>query len=478
MTPADLVDLEWRLALDEGRTAAELTERDAGLAVGAGSPEAALVTWLGEWRRHRRPTPGQLFGRAIRLVQAFGMGLALAAGVTLAGALLHYDGGHPVNVLTYLWSAVGLQWGLLLLLALTGAAARICGGLGRVPLLGEVYDLLGALVAGVARRMSDGAGVEEWRARGTALWGRLRGRASLYASVESWLLLRVTQSVAAAFNVGLLTALVWQVAFTDLAFGWSTTLDVDGGRLASWAGAVATPWSALWPAAVPTPELIETTQYARDAGFAGSLDGSPVDARPWWRFLVAATVVYGLLPRVMLATAAVFLERGSLRNLPLDTPAVAAVLARIRSPRVSSSGDATSGGAPPAATRAAPAAAVRPQGRVVVVAWRGAEVGTHAVAVASLELGGPDHAEDERALTQLPSLQAESILVLAEAWEAPDAALRHALGRLRQAVGARVPVVVRLVGRSGGAATSRELEIWRDEVARLADPYTAVEAVS
>jgi hypothetical protein len=68
---------------------------------------------------------------------------------------------------------------------------------------------------------------------------------------------------------------------------------------------LAMPWSAWWPQAVPDAAVIESSRWMPGR------EAAPGPAA-WWRFLLAATFVWGLLPRVLLWIMAWHGERRSL----------------------------------------------------------------------------------------------------------------------------------------------------------------------
>jgi hypothetical protein len=492
MTLANLIDLEAQLARDRDADPAALAARDRAVlpeaALEPGGRGGLLARWLDALRARDRAAlrPGRAVAGALR-----GLRTALAlAGVVLgwgAGtAVTSYGGGHPVNVWNFLLVLVGVQVLLLAVLAVSFFLPLAAVG---APALG----LLRSAVAGLyprlaARLLRDGAGRgEEWR----ALWHRVRTRRSLYHAVEPWLLLSATQAFGVAFNVGVLAAVLRLVVFTDVAFGWSTTLvELDAPRFHALAGAVAWPWRAAWPEAVPTEALVEATRYSRLEG-AYAIAGAGRTARPdlvggWWPFLVAALLVYGLLPRVLLLLLAHVRAARILARLPHGDAEVGRVVARLtaphvdaRAPRAEAAADLPARGAEPARTGAG-------GGPCAVVLWRDVPGGGPLEAAVSRALGRPvartrraggrDH--EEAGADWAALADGADLVVVAEGFEPPDTAVRRLLAALRGAVGAGRPLTVLLLD----AAASRpapprpeDVRVWRDGLAALEDPYLAVE---
>ena len=123
----------------------------------------------------------------------------------------------------------------------------------------------------------------------------------LYGRLHTWMIVGLSQGFAAMFLGGALLALLIKVTTTDLAFAWSTTLQLSPDQVHG-AVNVALPWSWLLPSTVPTPEIIAASNYERYIGsFDGSTERTHIDdaiAATWWQFCALCTLVYGVAPRV------------------------------------------------------------------------------------------------------------------------------------------------------------------------------------
>jgi hypothetical protein len=496
MTIADLLDLEAQLWRDREEDPAALAARDRALTGGerldGRAPHVAVARWLASLRRSYPGVlhPGATVARALR---ALAVGLAVAGFVLGWGAVaaaLRFEGPHPVNVWDYLLLFVGLQLALLALLLVAFAIPHASLG---VPLLGTFRGLLGAIYPRLAARgLGGGERVEEWR----NLLHVLRSRRSLYTGVEPWLLLSLTQAFGVAFNVGALLAMLRFVVFSDVAFSWSTTLlNLDADRLLAVVRGLSTPWAWFWPDAVPTRELVAATRYSRlEGAYLVSGPGRAADPTlvgAWWPFLVAAVATYGLLPRVVALAAARLRTARALSRLPLDDVQVRCLLDRLTgalvetaSPEPDTSGPAEdpAGAARPAAPPQAPAG-----GRCALVPWRDAPLDAEVEAAVarqarcrigpSQRAGGRAHEEGRVDWAGLAAGN-DGVVVLAEAWEAPDVGVMRLLRALREALGPGRRLLVLL----GGPATSGleapddgDVAVWRDALLRLEDPWLAVE---
>ena len=511
MKLADLIDLEAQIAVDATRDDALLRTRDraayASIAGSEGHDQRATpsdrATLLAAWLAHLRDQGDSPdLGRRILIgYRWLGYGLTLgglAAGWGLAYLLLRYDqGSPPINVGVFLVVVVALQLLSLLVLLLSWPLLRAAPDL---PVLGDLRAGLRGL-AGLLARVFDRA-EEQLGAEKREAWhvarSRLRMRAERYASIEQWLLLEKAQLFGLMLNLGLLAATLRLVLFSDLAFAWSTTAEfVDAALVHRITSALSLPWAAWLPEAVPSAELVARTQYFRleGGGFRSATPGAATDpalAGGWWRFLVAATVAYGLLPRLGLWLLALVQRVRALARVPLDTADVDAILRRMRAPLLETrpAKRLRQGAEPAHAPVAPPPGAAGPDGGAcTVVLWRDLPADEAAVAAAVrtgvgyavarvARAGGADYAEDEALVAALGKAGAP-VVVLAEGWEAPDKSIRAFLAALREASPARAKRFVALVEQAKAddwrASPAADVKIWRDRLSLLEDPYLSIE---
>ncbi|MEJ1338242.1 MAG: DUF2868 domain-containing protein [Candidatus Sedimenticola sp. (ex Thyasira tokunagai)] len=104
------------------------------------------------------------------------------------------------------------------------------------------------------------------------------------------------QQFSLLFAIGMVLGMLLYILLTDLAFGWSSTLDLSPDSLLAVTSIIAWPWQWLWPDAAPTLTLIEQTQYFRSAPMA--VNDAAVLGQ-WWRFLLMSLLTYLLLPRLL-----------------------------------------------------------------------------------------------------------------------------------------------------------------------------------
>lgn len=475
---ADAIDVPSWLETDRVTPYAERARRDRAIArrIPQAPPVRRVRAW---WRETSADGRAGLGARLDRLRGAVTLAMALlgaVTGVTVALAAFAYDGSQPVNVVRLLALLVGVQLALLVLTLLL----LLPGG---VPGLRHVQDLLtamnpGAWAAGVFRKIA--------RASPDAarLFERHAGRAAA-GRFATWQFLFWSQTAAVAFNVAALATAIVLVTFSDLAFGWSTTLDADPAAVARLVQAVAAPWAAVAPAAVPSAALVEQSQFFRlDAG-AAAANGVAHALGAWWPFTVLAIVTYGLVPRLLLLVLAAARLRAASCALLLDDPRVTALLDRMAAPKIETA--AAEHEAPPTANVGPLAVPDRPiTGGAEAVIWESSlsvdaardyarrHLGLDVRGVAEAG-GGRELAADRAALERLAAQPTPTLVVFTPAWEPPLLELLDFLAELRRRIGAASSIVVAPVPDGPRSVTDVERATWTRAIARLADPKLYVE---
>jgi hypothetical protein len=472
----DAIDVPLWLEAERLTPYPERVRRDRAIAldIGRGSTVTRVRSW---WRRVGRDDETGLGARLDRLrtvVTVAMAALGMVAGGAVALTAFAYDGSQPVNVVRLLALLVGIQ---LVLLCFTLLLLP-----GRVPGLRHIQDLLtalnpGAWAAAVLRKI---ARVPPGVAR---LFDRHAPRAAAVRFAK-WQVLYWSQTAAVAFNVAALATAIALVTFSDLAFGWSTTLEADPTAVARTVRAIASPWAAAVPAAVPSAELVEQSQFFRLEGSAAA-PASPRTLGAWWPFTLLTLLIYGLAPRLLLLALAAARLRAATKRLLLDDSGVTALLDRMASPQIETAA-AENDTAPPLERGLPPAAPRAITGRAQALIWENGLPADAARDYARRHLGldvtgvvaagGGELEADRSALERLAAQPGETLLVLTPAWEPPLLELLDFLAELRRRTGPDVSIVVAPVPDGARAVTEVERATWTRAIARLADPKLYVEA--
>ncbi len=315
------------------------------------------------------------------------------------------------------------------------------------------------------------------------LFGWHQGRSAAATRFGKWQVLYWSQAAAVAFFVGAIATAIVLVTFTDLAFGWSTTLAADPATIERLVRAIAWPWAAWFPDAVPDLTLIERSQFFRlDGGRA--LAGASRELAGWWPFTILAIVTYGALPRLLMLALCAARLRSATRTLLLDDPRVTALLDRMAAPAIETAADS-----PERPFLPSPVGDTARHGTLVgtarAVIWSASidrnAVEEYARRVLGLTVGrivdaggGRTLSEDTAALDELGD-DGGSVIVFTRAWEPPLLEFADFIRSLRARVGAAASIVVAPVAESASGVDAVQRETWSRAIARLADPRLYLE---
>lgn len=291
-TLEEVIDLEQALAVDAKpgpSLKASVMEAARGLS-GTDARSAGLRAWLEESRK--TPSAGRRFGASLSMVAA-GLGLlAWLAGISgVLGMLDRSRGG--IDVLLFLVVLLGVQW-LILLMAVFAWIFRHKTAQG--------FSGLQALIGKVVHRFSGGA--DTW-------WDRVMDGGGAPRMALLWRLARLAQGAGVCFNVGIISGLAGLVMVKNVGFFWETTTEAAMREsLGHIVRVLSSPWSAAWPAAVPDASVIEASRWLPDKTAA-----LPPGPASWWLFLLMATFVWGMLPRLVWWVSADVAFKKALGNL-------------------------------------------------------------------------------------------------------------------------------------------------------------------
>jgi hypothetical protein len=478
----DAVEIPGYLEADRGTPYTERLHRDRaiGASLSAQKPLQRIRAWYLQVSQASELKSAQPLGRRLergrRAVTFLMLILGALTGAGVAAAAFHYDGTWPVNVVTVLAVLVLLQLALIVL--------TIVLMLPRVPGIRVLQDLMGglnpgALVATIYRRI---ARLDDRRAD-LLVWPAARGPA--VTRFARWQMLVWSQIGAVAFNIAALATAAALIAFTDLAFGWSTTLRLDSDDALRITNAVAAPWAWLWPDAVPSAALIDSSRFFRLAS-ASPPAISAETLTGWWPFLLAAIMTYGLAPRFVLLIVASIRLRAATEHLLLDDPNVKALLDRMGSSEVALGAEDVE----EPAHSAGAVARRSPSGvplQAVAIIWSNA-IAKDTVSAWSLRTlhkevtqlveagGGRDLNEDAVAVRRAAEARPHAVLLFVRAWEAPLLDLQDFIEAVRAAVGPACSIVVVPIGPAGAPADEAQRTTWSRWIGRIADPALYMES--
>lgn len=490
---ADLVDLSVQVDLDAGLNPAELRRRDRAIGQKLGhlsdKPRCQLRQWLRQITKNQPVLAGDDAVKTLRRVAVILFLLGLLVGWGAALGIFSYNGTKPVNVVNVLAVFVGGELVLLLLTAILALPRDLLQWIPGAHTLQDLIGLLspGRLVSVIARYLP-----VEHRLALEAAMGRQKIGHIAYGQVRKWLILQFSQIFAIAFNVGALSCCLYLVTVSDLAFGWSTTLEVNSQSFHWLITQLAWPWRGWIPSAVPSLEVIDATRYYRlHQGMlpnaTGSMTTDLAALGQWWQFLLTAIAFYGLLPRVVVFALSRWRLDAALKTALVHAPGALQILDRMNHALVE-----TVASEPEARMKAAPASAEPFPARgldkpdVILVNWAGINADeerfnellrtTLGARIQRMLYAGRIRpaGEDEATIAGISeATDNPAILVAVKAWEPPLLDFMDFLDDLRKAVGSERLITIAPVmldhERNFIPADPRDLSVWKKRLQSRGD---------
>ncbi|MEO1235421.1 MAG: DUF2868 domain-containing protein [Planctomycetota bacterium] len=459
---ATLIDLAIQLHRDEAEPIEKLRRRDRAIGRrlaerGALEPRVTgdphggadrvglLTAWLAEL-----DAPVHRGGEALTFVGFATVLLGAVLGYGVVMGLLVYDGTTPVNVVGVVAVFVVGQAFTLILFGLAATPGRIPG-------------------AGALRGLSPGrwaTWVARWLPRETReALGSITGRAGrherVYGRVQKWQVLTWSQAMAVAFHTAALVGALQLIVFSDLGFGWSTTLDVEAAEVHGLTEALAVPWAWAWPAASPPPELVEATQTFRALELREQVE--PQEAARWWPFVVMCIAGYGVLPRLVTLGWSRWRLSAAVGQAVRWTPGADAVVDRLTARAVETRG-AEHESVVEAKSETVNVEPSEPIPGGAMVRWADAPVEVWSGVAVVSDAGGGRSLDDDRRAIEAVRQSEGTVSVVVKGWEPPVLELLDFLRDLRAALGGGRAITVTPIGDG-------DLDVWRQQLGTLGDPW-------
>ena len=300
----DAVDFEWFLAEDSRDPDGARRNREIGRIL-EGGDGARLRGWLSERRLIAgqdagRPLPGTVVEEFMRMLAPILLVAGCLVGISATFGMLAYDGVMPINIAHALGVLVLPQL-LFFLFTLRVMLFRKFFP-GRLPLFYRLlFSFLASLFRSMVRKLP-----REMQGRLSVLSANRKGWGRKWQAVLWRLLFSRMQFFAFGYAVGVAVGMVLKVSLSDLAFGWQTSLAVEAGRVTELVQMVGLPWKEIAPSAVPDLLMIEGSRLILKEGIHPL---ATENLMGWWRFLFAATLCYGVFPRLLLFVTGLVFER-------------------------------------------------------------------------------------------------------------------------------------------------------------------------
>ncbi len=354
----DLIDLEYFLQVEKGndefdRQEQDLMDREIYLQyieqnkakTGLSTSKRALIKfWLDKRRDMAKKQfgsetylPGNTFNEVHRLMLYLFIIAGFFVGTGLSSSLLNYTGDSPLNISVYIGILV---FGQIFLIFLMGIFLFLRSQHRIFIKISVLYSLINLLFTKLISKFKENA-VKKLPTKHQnnieSTMGLLKGKKQVYGTLFHWPIFIMAQIFGIGFNLGTLTITLLKILSMDLAFGWQSTIQFSSHTVYTIIKVMSYPWVWFLPQEIahPTFEQIEGSKIILKEGISLLSTQNLVS---WWPFLCLAVLFYGLLPRVILFAAGIFLQKTALKKLTFDHAACDKLIMRMKTPGLSTQG--------------------------------------------------------------------------------------------------------------------------------------------
>ncbi len=245
-------------------------------------PTQMLLLWAKEHRFHLTQTLNSKgFFSSLEFTTKMLLSLFFVMGILTGLGLLSYSGTSPVNITYYLFFSVVIPLFSMMLTLFTMLSR---GG------VAEFFSIF-SLLHWIDKLMPHLPFIKK---------KKIFTQELLPPRLVKWMFMERLQRISLMFSIGLLLALIFVVVVKDIAFGWSTTLNITPASFQMFISNIAIFWRDILPSTVPSLELIEMSQYFR---LGERLDINLVENASklgaWWKFLALSTLFYAIGMRLL-----------------------------------------------------------------------------------------------------------------------------------------------------------------------------------
>lgn len=119
--------------------------------------------------------------------------------------------------------------------------------------------------------------------------------------LQKWMFIQRLQLFSLLFSLGLFFALLFIVISQDVAFAWSTTLQISATAFHGFLEVIALPWISFFPSFMPSLELVEMSQHYRlGEKLNTTMVNNAYELGAWWKYLAMTTLFYAVILRFLL----------------------------------------------------------------------------------------------------------------------------------------------------------------------------------
>ena len=280
-------------------------------------PNNLLLEWL---KQHAFRVKGTLnsstFSYYSSTVNNFVGFFSLLMGIFFGIGLLSYSGYEPVNIIYYLFFAI-----LLPVISMVITLLSMLGNKGIFGFFARFFPLF-------------------WLEK-LFNFGSFKEKIDFFEEIfssqlQKWLFIHRLQLFSLLFSLGLLLSLLFIVISQDIAFSWSTTLQISAMGFHQFLEFLALPWNFFFPSLMPSVELVELSQHYR---LGEHLTSTMIDNADklgaWWKYLALTTFAYAIVLRLSLLLFANYGVQKILEKDFLELDGVNKLLREFQTPFVS-----------------------------------------------------------------------------------------------------------------------------------------------
>ena len=421
-------------------------------------PIEQLITWTQE---HKTKLPDVQLGETFTSY-LYGVSLTLVIGAFVLGffsgvGLLSYNGKEPVNVIYFMAMVIAFPLFTMTLTFFSMLRANASQStLVHISPSFWMEKILGFLPKKIQASLEN-------------KWETFK----INPLLSNWIVIKRSQLIAWFFSLGLLLALLGIVATKDIAFAWSTTLQVTPEGFHGLLQTLAFAWRDWIPSAVPSLLLIEHSQYFRLGDkLSQEMIANASELGQWWKFLAMATLFYALLLRLGMYVFASFGFRKALKKSMLTLKGSQELLSQMNDPIISMHAEHERDVYVSSEARYAQTVEKTDSSYDVIQGWAMHENDVQVladslgiIAPMLVDVGGTNSFKEDTALI---AKSKGEVLLFVKAWEPPTMDFVDFLEELTQKVD---KVLVMPVGTAdeGYVTTQKSLSIWSSKLVLVAD---------
>jgi len=238
--------------------------------------------------------------------------VAIVVGFATGVGLLSYSGKEPINVIYFMFVSIFL------------------------PLLSSIFvlvSLFSSSTNSLLVKLSPAFWLEKIVSK---FLDKHKQGYEIDKSVYKYLVIQRGVLLSILFYIAMLLALLMVVTTQDIAFAWSTTLNISSVEFAKVIHFISQPWKDIAPYAVPSQELIEASRLFRlGAKLSSDMIQHASTLGEWWKFLAFGVLFYAIFLRFLLYILSSWRLQKAIKNSLQNNKVLKNIVEDIHTPIIS-----------------------------------------------------------------------------------------------------------------------------------------------